>query len=153
MHMAIYKSPQESYLNDDDSSMKTFSKTEFIISGFPMNPNELTKLIGIAPTSISERGKITEKYKRLVPENTWDLDSGLDKETDMQIQVECLLKKLRPFKSKLIEICKQYPPQLDCTMKIYGGDRPPIDLSREIIKELAEYNCEFGIDIYIFDGE
>jgi hypothetical protein len=148
------KSKPESYLNDDDdSNMKTYSKTEFVIFGYSMSPNELTKIIGINPTSISEKGKLTEKYKQLIKENTWSLESGLDKDTDIQTQTDHLLQVLRPHKSRLMDICKKYPPLLNCTVRIFGGDRPPLDLSKENIKELSEYNAEFGIDIYIFDEE
>lgn len=144
------KSGQESYLNDDDSNMITHSKVKFIISGFTIEPDELTKIIGINPTSTSEKGKLTDKYKQVIKENSWSLCSGLSKEVDIQTQTDFLLEKLRPQKSKLIEICKEFPPLLNCTVRIYGGDRPPLDLSKENIKELSEYNAEFGIDIYIF---
>lgn len=144
------KSGQGSYLNDDDSNMITHSKVKFIISGFIIAPNELTKLIGIIPTSTSVKGKLTDKYKQVIKENSWSLCSGLSKEVDIQTQTDFLLEKLSPQKSKLIEICKKFPPLLNCTVRIYGGDRPPLDLSKENIKELSEYNAEFGIDIYIF---
>ena len=144
------KSGQGSYLNDDDSNMITHSKVKFIISGFTIEPDELTKIIGINTTSTSEKGKLTDKYKQVIKENSWSLCSGLSKEVDIQTQTDFLLEKLRPQKSKLIEICKEFPPLLNCTVRIYGGDRPPLDLSKENIKELSEYNAEFGIDIYIF---
>ncbi len=151
--MEMNKSEQELNLIDKDSNMKTFSKVKFIISGFPMTPDELTKIIGISSTSFSEKGKITEKYNQLIKENSWSINSGLDKEIDIQTQTDYLLKLLRPHKSKLIDVCRNYPPLLNCTVRIYGGDRPPLYLSNENIKELSEYNAEFGIDIYIFDTE
>ncbi len=151
--MVKNKSKQESNLIDDDSNMKTHFKSEFIIYGFSMTPDELTHEIGITPTSICEKGKFTEKYKQLIKENSWSLSSGLDKEVDLQTQINYLLEKLRPKKVKLIELCKKYPPLLNCTVRIYGGDRPPLDITKENIKELAEYNAEFGIDIYIFEKE
>ena len=144
------KSGQGSYLNDDDSNMITHSKVKFIISGFTIEPDELTKIIGINPTSTSEKGKLTDKYKQVIKENSWSLCSGLSKEVDIQTQTDFLLEILRPQKSKLIEICKEFPPILSCTVRIYGGDRPTLDLLKENIKELSEYNAEFGIDIYIF---
>jgi DNA-binding XRE family transcriptional regulator len=147
------KSKQELYLNDDDSIMKTHSKVKFIISGFPMSPNELTKIIGINPTSISEKGKFTEKYKQVIKENSWSINSELGTDVDIQTQTDFLLEKIRPQKPKLLEICRSYPPLLNCTVRIYGGDRPPLDLSKENIRELSEYNAEFGIDIYIFEEE
>ena len=59
--MEMNKSEQELNLIDEDSNMKTFSKVKFIISGFPMTPDELTKIIGISSTSFSEKfTKITQ---------------------------------------------------------------------------------------------
>lgn len=61
---------------DDDSNMKTFTKTKFIISGFPMKPNELTRLIGIEPTTISEKGQLTQKYKLVIKENSLSIEKN-----------------------------------------------------------------------------
>lgn len=129
--------------------METHTKTEFIISGFDILPIELAEFIGLKPTSFKEKGKFTVRYQQLIKENVYVIDSGMSENSTLRIQIESLLILLRPFKKKLIEICEKYPSFVTSTVKIYGGDRPPLDISKQSLKELSEYNVEFGIDIYI----
>jgi hypothetical protein len=130
---------------------------EVLIEGFEMSCNELTKLFGIEPTECEEKGtkfisKI-DKKEHILEISNWSLDSGIKPNKSLEEIIRGLLKKLRPYKNRIIPICKIHRPYFGIIMHIYGNEYPEISWENDIIIEIAEYNASMGIDLSVFPEE
>jgi hypothetical protein len=138
--------------------MKTKIWSEISISNFPMKHEELTEFLGIEPTEAENAGDICyhPNGKSFVLKiSSWTLESGCDKFVDFETQINSLLDKIRPYKDRFIKICEKYP--LDLSIYIHTSEHvisPYIGWESEVMKELAEYNASWGIDLSIYkEGE
>lgn len=134
--------------------MKTKIWSEFIIEDFPMKHEELSKKLGVEPTEAENAGD-TYRYPNgklsVVKFSSWTLDSGCDKHIDFETQVKTLLNKIRPFKKNFIEICEKYPLGLSVYIHTSEDESSPyIGWESNVMKELAEYNASWGIDLSIY---
>jgi hypothetical protein len=66
------------------------------VFGNSLAPEEITKLLGCQPTEAQRKGDIIpdKQYRRVAPEGSWLLRSGLPKTTSVDEQVVALLAKL-----------------------------------------------------------
>lgn len=137
--------------------MKTKIWAKFIIDGFPMKHEELSEFLGIEPTEAENAGDICHhpNGKSFVLKiSSWTLESGCKPNEGFTAPIVTLLEKIRPYKDKFIKICEKYPLFLSIYIHIYGDERPYIGWESEVMKELAEYNASWGIDLYIYnEGE
>ncbi len=129
--------------------MKTEIKTSICFNDFPMHPDELSKELGVEATNIWVKGEKGKRTNKLRKNNGWKLQSELDKSEDLEKHVMFLLNKIRPIKHNFLRFSINYEPILSCVVYIYDGDRPPLNFSQEIIKELSEINASIDVDLYI----
>jgi len=130
---------------------------EFLIEGFEISCNELTKQFGINPTEYEDKGtkyvsKISGKEFILKISN-WRLDSGVKHSQSLEYIFKRLLKKMRPFKNRITPICKKHRPFFNIIIHIYGNEYPAIVWENDILKEITEYNGAIGIDISFFSED
>ena len=121
-----------------------------------MKHEELTKFLGIEPTEAENAGDICyhpNGKSFILKTSSWKLDSGCKPNEGFTTPIITLLEKIRPFKDKFIKICEKYPLELNVIIHIYGDEKPYIGWEREVMKELAEYNTSWGIDLSIFNEE
>ncbi len=125
-----------------------------MISNFPMKQEELTKFLGIQPTEAENVGDITQtpKGKRFeIKISLWRIDSGCDKYLPFESQIVALLNKIRPCKEKFIEIGSKYGLFLNIIIHTSENEVSPyIGWESNVMKELAEYNASWGIDLSIY---
>lgn len=140
------------------NKMKSKIWVEIIIDGFDIEPSELTKIIGVQPTSTAKKGDIytaPNGKKIMEPFNEWRLESGRDTSVDLEAQMETLISKLKPFKKEFLDFCAIYSPYFNIVMHIFSEESHPyigFD-DRQIIKDMATLNAGFGIDYSIYDDE
>ncbi len=138
--------------------MKSKIWTEMIIDGFEIKPEELTKLIGVQPSSTANKG---DKYHTpngkiiTVPFNEWILKSGCSTSINLEKQMKVLISKLKPFKKDFLEFCKKHSPDFNIVMHIFSGESPPpiVFENSDIIKDMALLNASFGIDYSFYEDE
>lgn len=138
--------------------MKTKIWSEISISNFPMKHEELSRFLGIQPSKAENVGDIIQTANGKSIEigiSSWTLVSGCNKYLDFESQIVTLLKKIKPYKDKFIEIGSKYSVFLNIIIHTSEDEVSPfIGWESEVMKELAEYNASWGIDLSIYkEGE
>ena len=134
----------------ENKQKKTEIRTYFSIYPDETDPEKLTELIGIKPSSTHLKGNPLVKdnpksYRH--KENLWEIKSQLDPSSHLKDHVINVLEQLRPFKKIIIEVTKGMYKELAVTI-FFSGQRPPLHLNKHILNELAEYEAEIDIDAY-----
>jgi len=133
--------------------MKTKIWAEFIINKFPMKHEELTKLLEIVPTKAENAGDTLfhpNGKSYVLKHSSWTLDSGCKSNVGFSTPIVTLLEKIRPKKDRFVKMCEKYTLFLNVVIHIYGDERPYIGWESKIMKELAEYNASWGIDLSVY---
>jgi hypothetical protein len=143
----------ESPVTEPDGAMHSEISTYFSLAG-TFNPDEITAAIGITPTRTHRAGELISPRAIMRYQNDiWQLDSGLDKSTDLEDQVKDVLERLKAGGTDLINLCTHYEATIECVVFSYGGDRPAIAFSRDILKQVTALNAEIGIDLYVLPAK
>lgn len=134
----------------ENNQKKIEIRAYFSIYPDDTNPEILTELIGLKPSSTHVKGDPLVKdnpksYKH--KENLWEIKSYLDSSSNLEDHVINVLEQLRPFKKIIIEATKGMYKELAVTI-FFSGKRPPLHLGKHILKELAEYEAEVDLDVY-----
>jgi hypothetical protein len=134
--------------------MKDSIKSELVISGFNISPEEVTTRIGLEPTRVVLEGDI----KRADPsganppvlhkQSVWVIQTDISPDTSFDGHLKQTLEKLRPYGNAIAEIADKY----ECELSIYGfaenADRIAIHINKDEIKELAQLGIGLDVDIY-----
>jgi hypothetical protein len=146
-------SSPESLVMEPDVTMHSEISTYFRLAG-AFNPDEITAAIGIAPTRTHRSGELISPRAIMRYQNDiWRLDSSLDKSSDLEAQILDVLERLQPGGAALVNLCTQYAASFECVISSYGGDRPAIAFSRDILKQVTALNAEIGVDLYVLPGK
>lgn len=154
-----YPEPQTESDNGG-ASMEMESKVRacFALFGFQEDPDEVTRIIGMAPSRTDRIGKPLSSvlnpsaYGSALPiakVNSWELDSGLDTSADVASHMRALLDQLRPVWSVLHSLAERYQAVFTCIVESYGGDRPPIQFDKDVVRGIAELNAPLDVNLYI----
>ena len=132
-------------------------RVSFEIFDFGNDPADLTKSLGIEPSSISRKGEEklvgpSERPARVkVVQNMWSLDSELDASEGVERHVDALLAKLMPHRQEIKKITEAASARFRCTL-LLEDPRPGISFSPEQSKQMADLNAVLDLDIY-FTGK
>ena len=141
-------------MKEINREMKTKTWVELIIDEFPFTPDEMSSRLGLKPSASERKGdiKVLPRGKSLIePFNTWKLESGCDSKTTLQDQIKELLNKMRPYKEKFIPVCREFPPDVNVVIHMYSSEVSPyIGWDNNVMKELADYNASWGIDLSVY---
>ena len=131
--------------------MRSELSVQFTLRGVDLNPDDVTRLLGLQPTEAWRVGdRITAiRVPRFFSDSAWRLHSGLPDTTDLEEQVKSLLDRLEPVWDVAVELGKKHYAEFSCVVYSYGGDRPAISFDNEVIKRLAELNATLDVDLYI----
>jgi Domain of unknown function (DUF4279) len=145
--------PQESLVMEPTVDMHSEISTYFRLTG-AFNPDEITAVVGIAPTKTHRAGDlISPRATMRYQNNVWRLDSSLDQSCDLEDHIKDVLERLQPGGAALINLCTQYAASIECVISSYGGDRPAIAFSRDLLKQVTALNAEIGVDLYVLPGK
>jgi len=136
-----------------ENDMKTIYNLEFLYEGFSVNPDDITKFLSVPPDEVCKKGDIIREIPKLliVKENSWSINSKNCNLLSFENHLEYILNRIKPSFELFYELSKKCKPILNCIIKIYKGDRPLINVSRENLHELSKLNVELTFDIYNYD--
>ena len=79
----------------------------FALLGYHFNPDDITRLIGVEPTSVNAAGAYSSLDKPVI--SAWELSTEtLSGEMDLFVLTDMLVKQLEPIKDKIVEVCKSH---------------------------------------------
>jgi hypothetical protein len=126
----------------------------FGLSGYHFDPNDVTRILGLEPTSVNDAGTHGSLDKPVI--SSWELSTRTITSDTQEIDIYKLidneiLKKIEPAKDKIIEICKSHnlSPRIgvELTLSIDKDEiTPDVGFGARIIKFCAEIGAFIKID-------
>jgi len=79
----------------------------FGLSGYHFNPDDITRIIGLEPTSTNNGGMIGSLDKPSI--SSWELSTDtITDDVDVFELIEIILKQLEPAKEKILQVIKSH---------------------------------------------
>jgi hypothetical protein len=130
-------------LNQSGASLRIFGDT--------LEPNEISKVLGCAPTASYLKGDIqtfkTSKKERIRKTGMWLLEADYRKPGDLDAQVVEIFDKLNPDLSVWASLTKKFHVDLFCDFSMKKTDEG-IEISAKTLQTLGERNIPVGICLY-----
>lgn len=122
------------------------------IFGDKLNPEEITKHLGIEPTTSYTKGEIIRgnKSNRQTKTGRWSLNSKLDDHIDLEEKIRDIIKPILANESYWETVTTECEVDLFCGLFLEAENRG-FDLSSEIIGELGRLSINISFDIYAPD--
>jgi hypothetical protein len=100
----------------------------FALLGYHFNPDDITRLLGVQPTSVNAAGAYSTLDKPVI--SSWELSTEtLTGEVDLFSLSDTIVKQLEPFKDKIVEVCKSHnlSPRLGVVLTLSAdqSEAPP----------------------------
>ncbi|GAB1235145.1 DUF4279 domain-containing protein [Ferrigenium sp. UT5] len=114
----------------------------FALLGYHFNPDDITRLLGIEPTTVNAAGAYSGLDKPVI--SSWELSSEtLTGEIDVFALTDGLVKQLEPLKAKIVEVCKSHnlSPRLGVALTLAidkGETSPEVGFGARTIRFLAD---------------
>jgi len=122
----------------------------FALMGYHFNPDDITQLLGIEPTSVDAAGAQSGLDKPVI--SSWELSTetviGM---VDVFALTDILLKQLEPHKEKIIEVCKSHnlSPRIgvELTLSIDKEESSPeVGFGARMIRFLADTGAFINVE-------
>jgi len=130
----------------------------FALSGYHFNPDDVTRVLGIEPTSTNAAGMSAGHDKPAI--SSWEISTDTmnsdDVEVDLYKLTEIILKQLEPIKEQILQICKSHnlSPRMGVVLTL-STDKddtcPDVGFGGRLVKFLAEIGAFINIDYKISD--
>ncbi len=126
----------------------------FTLTGFDSDPEEITKILGILPTTTWKTGDLIGKSILRRKHNGWVLKSQLEKTAYLESHIKDVLARLQPSWQKLVELCSKYYSEISCVIYSVEAQGEAIHFDKEILKSVFELNAEIDVDYYcLYESE
>ena len=125
----------------------------FALCGYHFHPDDITKLLGIEPTSIDASGATSGLDKPVI--SSWELSTeiinGDEEDVDVYKLTDDILKQLEPIEEKIRDVCKSHnlSPRLGVvlTLSIDKDDTSPeVGFGARMIRFLADIGAFINVD-------
>ncbi len=126
------------------------ARVHFTLAGYHFNPDDVTKYIGIEPTSVDASGAKSDLNKPVL--SSWELSSATVTDAiDVYKLTDDLIKKIEPAKGKILEICKSHnlSPRIGVVLVLSvdkGQNVPDVGFGARTIRFLAEIGAFINVD-------
>lgn len=126
----------------------------FALYGYHFNPDDITRLLGLEPTSINNAGANSDLDKPVI--SSWEFSTDTITSDDQELDIyklidDEILKKIEPAKDKIIEVCKSHnlSPRISVvlTLSIDKDEScPEVGFGARVIKFCAEIGAFLNVD-------
>lgn len=83
------------------------ARVHFTLSGYHFNPDDITRLLGIEPTSVDASGAFSALDKPVI--SSWELSTEtMTDSIDVYKITEIIIKKIEPAKEKILQVIKSH---------------------------------------------
>lgn len=126
------------------------ARVHFTLSGYHFNPDDITRLIGIEPTSTDAGGLMGSPDKPTI--SSWELSTDtVTEDVDVYALIEIILKKLEPIKEEILEVCKSHnlSPRINVVLTLSvdkDENCPDVGFGGRMVKFLADIGAFINVD-------
>ena len=126
----------------------------FALYGYHFNPDNITHLLGLEPTSINNAGANSNLDKPVI--SSWEFSTDTITSDNQEVDIyklidDEILKKIEPSKDKIIEVCKSHnlSPRISVVLTL-SVDKdeicPEVGFGSRVIKFCAEIGAFLNVD-------
>jgi hypothetical protein len=142
-------------INEDIILASNKGRAFFALSGYHFNPDDVTRVLGIEPTSTNAAGMSAGHDKPAI--SSWEISTDtITEEVDVYKLTEIILKQLEPVKEQILQICKSHnlSPRMGVVLTL-STDKddtcPDVGFGGRLVKFLAEIGAFINIDYKVSD--
>lgn len=120
-----------------------------------LDPQEVTRALGVAPTFASRKGELSKIAGRDVLQGTgtWFFEfAGAPEEWTLDDAIETLLRRLPADLTVWEQLSAKYRLDVFCGVYLTGVNRG-MTLSQTLLRQLADRHLELDLDIYCVDPD
>jgi len=127
----------------------------FMLAGYHFNPDDITRLLGLEPTSVDSAGANSGLDKPVI--SSWELstdtfttDKGTD-DVDVYALTDTIVKQLEPVKEKILQVIKSHnlSPRIGVVL-VLSVDKdesvPDVGFGARTIRFLAEIGAFINVE-------
>jgi len=122
----------------------------FTLGGYHFNPDDITRLLGIDPTSVDASGARSGLDKPVI--SSWELSTDtIVGDVDVYKLTELLIKQLEPVKEKILDVTKSHnlSPRI-CVKLVLSVDKdepvPEVGFGARTVRFLADIGAFINVD-------
>lgn len=122
----------------------------FALSGYHFNPDDVTQVLGIEPTTVDAGGLAGSVDKPSI--SSWEISTDIiTEDVDVYALTEIILKKLEPIKDDILQIIKSHnlSPRIGVVLTLSVDKNeacPDVGFGARMVKFLAEIGAFINID-------
>ena len=127
----------------------------FALSGYHFNPDDITRLLGIQPTSVNAAGASSGLDKPVV--SSWELSTAtITDEVDVYKLTDTIIKQLEPIKEKILQVIKSHnlSPRIGVVL-VLSIDKdetvPDVGFGARTIRFLADMGMFINVEYQLSD--
>ena len=125
-------------------------RAHFTLGGYHFNPDDITRILGIKPTSIDAAGMRSGLDKPVI--SLWELSTDtMTGDVDVYKLTEALIKQLEPAKEKIIEVAKSHnlSPRIEIVLVLSTDEEesvPDVGFGARTVRFLADIGAFINVD-------
>ena len=125
-------------------------RVHFTLSGYHFNPDDVTRLLGIEPTTVDASGARSGLDKPVI--SSWELSTAtMTDDVDVYDLTNELIKQIEPIKEKILEVIKSHnlSPRIGVVL-VLSVDKnetaPDVGFGARTIRFLADIGAFINVD-------
>ncbi len=122
----------------------------FSLAGYHFNPDDISRLLGIEPTSVNAAGTGGTLDKPVI--SSWELSTDtITDDVDVYDLTDIVIKQLEPIKEKILQVIKSHnlSPRIGVVL-VLSTDKdesvPDVGFGARTIRFLAEIGAFINVD-------
>jgi hypothetical protein len=126
------------------------ARAYFMLAGYHLNPDDVTRLLAIEPTKIDASGAGSELDKPVL--STWEVSTDtVSDDVDVYKLTDELIKKIEPAKDKILQVIKSHnlSPRIGIVL-LLSVDKdetvPEVGFGARTIRFLAEIGAFINVE-------
>jgi hypothetical protein len=126
------------------------ARAHFTLSGYHFDPDDITRLLGIEPTSVDASGARSPLDKPVI--SSWEISTDLmTEDIDVYKMTEHIIKKIEPSKDKILQVIKSHnlSPRINVELVLSvnkGAAVPDVGFGARTIRFLADIGAFINVD-------
>lgn len=122
----------------------------FALVGYHFNPDDITRVLGIEPTSVDASGARSSLDKPVL--SSWEFSTEtMTDEVDIYKLTESIVKQIEPLKDKILQVAKSHnlSPRIGVVLELSvdkDETEPDVGFGARTIKFLAEIGAFINVD-------
>ena len=136
--------------NEENIVASNKARAYFALLGYHFNPDDITRLLGVEPTTVNAAGAYSTLDKPVI--SSWELSTEtLSGEVDVFALTDTLVKQLEPVKEKIVDVCKSHnlSPRLGVVLTLSADkseSSPEVGVGVRAVRFLADTGSFINVE-------